>query len=106
MVSGIGTDLHSKIRLDTLLRPSDRAEFEFHLADWLTSREPYTSYPIEPEVDNLRWLKVVCFHGQVQKESLCRKLASDLARHVKSKGGPNFGGNYLEIAATIIEAKR
>lgn len=94
-----------KVALLALLAPARKAEFEFHVADWLGGAERGT--PVKPEAEAWRGSPLVCFYGRDEKDSLCPEL--DPRRFVLAPfgGGHHFGGDYAGIAARILaELKR
>ena len=106
MTSRLPRDLLAQVQLVALLGPSRTADFEFHLTDWLgiTSSEP--SLPVLPEVQKLRGMRILCFSGDEEKDSLCELLGPSLAESIVLKGGHHFGGDYKSIAETILKQAR
>ena len=100
-------EILAKVRLIALLGPGTHADFAFHLTDWLGGASK-TARPVLPEVEQLRKMgvRILCFYGEQETESLCNKLDPNLARVVSIKGAHHFGGNYIKIAETILKEIR
>jgi type IV secretory pathway VirJ component len=56
-----------------------------------------------PEVEKLKGKNILCFYGDDEENSLCKKLDGSLTRVVMLKGGHHFGGDYRTIAETILK---
>jgi len=83
-----------------LLGPSDAAEFEFHIGDWL-GRPSRKALPVMPEINALEGLPLVCVFGTEETDSLCRKLDGGNVTKVETRGGHHFGGDVTTIVAAI-----
>jgi type IV secretory pathway VirJ component len=102
MANRLPSDLQSRVRLIALLGPSHRVRFEFHMTEWLGGNLGPDALPVRPEVDKLQGMRVACFYGAEEKESLCPELAPQLAEPVRITGGHHFGGDYEIIAREIL----
>jgi type IV secretory pathway VirJ component len=106
MANRLSPDLLARTRLVALLGPETNVEFEFHVQDWLSSRDSHTSLPVLPEVEKLRGVPMLCIGGDDESDSLCRKLDPKLATTVILKGGHHFGGDYANLSRIILKAAR
>ena len=97
-------EILAQVRLTALLGPGTHADFAFHLTDWLGGASK-TARPVLPEMEKLRRMgvRMLCFYGEQETESLCNKLDPNLAQVVSMKGAHHFGGNYSKIAETILK---
>ena len=106
MINRLSPDARAMIDEVALLGLESEIDFRYH-ASWIPfvhSHEP--QFPVLPEAEKLRGMRVLCVHGEREKDSLCPALAS-FATVVRMKGGHHFGGRYREIADTILAtAKR
>ncbi len=93
-----------RIALVALLGPAPYASFEFHLSEWLGHRSNQDQYPVKPEIEKLTDLKVLCFYGRDEKDSLCPELDHSAVQLQPMEGGHHFGGNYRKIAEILIKA--
>jgi type IV secretory pathway VirJ component len=100
MINRIPADLQSKIRLVTLLGPSPRVEFEFHLIDW--AHDNSTGLPVKPELDRLT-PNVLCVWGEDDRDSLCNGLVGPHIQVVTLKGAHHFDGGYEKLATIVLE---
>jgi len=104
MASRLPADLRERVALVALLGPALSVEFEFHVADWVSSGASDAALPTAPEVAKLRGLKLICVYGRDESESLCRGLDAALGERVELSGDHHFGGDYAGIARRILAA--
>jgi type IV secretory pathway VirJ component len=104
MANRLPKELLAEIPLIALLAPGTSVSFEFHLSDWLWDQPHASGLPIRPEVEKLRGMKILCFHGSDEKDSLCPELPPGLATVVTLPGGHHFGKSYEAVAARILAA--
>ena len=103
MVNRLPDTTLARIQGIALLGPSDTAEFEFHLTDWLGGHSAKKVYSVLPEVEKLKGMKVLCLYGEEERDSLCRTLDTGLGKIIPLKGGHHFAGGYEAIADTILK---
>jgi type IV secretory pathway VirJ component len=103
MANRLPKALLAEVPLVALLAPGTSVSFEFHLSDWLWTGPQSQGRPILPEVEKLRGMKILCFYGATEKDSLCPQLAPALATAVRLPGGHHFGENYGAIADRILD---
>jgi type IV secretory pathway VirJ component len=102
MVSRLPAETQAKIRMIALLGPGPKAEFEFHVADWM--RNGSGGLPVRPEVDKLGSQHILCLSGEDDRDSLCRELAG--RPHIEVlilKGAHHFDGGYDRLGRMIRE---
>ena len=102
MVARLTPEQRSKIRLLTLLAPSPRVEFEFHVVDWM--HDSKKGLPVGPELAKLTSMKTLCVWGDDDTDSLCRGLALPHVKVVTLHGSHHFDGDYAKLARIILEA--
>jgi len=102
MVARLTPQQQSKIRLLTLLAPSPRVEFEFHVADWM--HDSKKGFAVQPELAKLTSTKTLCVWGDDDPDSLCRGLALPHVKVVTLHGSHHFDGDYAKLARIILEA--
>ena len=102
MVARLTPEQQSKIRLLTLLAPSPRVEFEFHVVDWM--HDSKKGFPVEPELAKLKSTKTLCVWGDDDTDSLCRGLTLPHVKVVTLHGSHHFDGDYAKLARIILEA--
>ena len=90
-----------------LIGPSDHADFEFHLGNWL-GHPSSADYRTRPELEKLRGMnmKIFCFCGEDDSGVICPELDSTLATNVILPGGHRVGGNFSPISKVILESVR
>ncbi len=102
MVHRLPHEILRQVQGVALLGPSDVVDFEFHLTDWIGVSSGKTAYPVLPEVEKLRGMKILCLYGE-EESPLCKSLDANLAKVIFLKGGHHFGGDYEAIAETILK---
>ena len=103
MASRLPEEQYSRVRLVALLSAGEKADFEFHVMDWISSGNSRDSYPILPELARLQGKKVLCFAGEEETGSICKKLDDKLGKSIILPGAHHFNGEYENIALTIIK---
>ncbi len=56
-----------------MLGPSQSADFEFHLGEWVGLTYGDTSRPVLPEVEKMKAIKSLCIYGEEEKDSVCKE---------------------------------
>jgi type IV secretory pathway VirJ component len=95
-------DLRERVRAVALIGPGTHAEFEFHVTDWIPGSHASRGAPILPEALKIEGLRVICFRGTEETESLCPALPPGRAEQVSLSGGHHFGGDYRAIGEAIL----
>lgn len=101
MTSRLTAETRSKVRLLALLSPSPKAEFEFHVMDWMHDSD--RGLPVKPELERFDQ-KTLCVWGEDDHESLCNGLVLPNVKVVTLKGAHHFDGGYDKLARIILEA--
>ena len=101
MASRLSAEILSRVRLVALLGPSPKAQFEFHMSDWL--HDPSGGEPVRPELERMRGTPVLCLWGEEDTDSLCRGLTMPNVRVVTLRGGHHFDGAYENLARIVLE---
>jgi type IV secretory pathway VirJ component len=103
MAGRLPADLRAQIAAIALLGPGRSVSFEFHLSDWLGGESP-GALPVAPELAKMAGMKVLCFYGEEEEESLCRDVPSKetLDKIFPLGGGHHFGGEYEKAVDLIL----
>ena len=104
MLNRLPPDLRARVPVLALLGVSAEAEFQFHLTDWLGSHHQKNALPVLPELERLRGLRILCFYGNQDKDTVCNQLDQGLVTSFPIEGGHRFGGKYGPIAEEILKA--
>jgi type IV secretory pathway VirJ component len=102
MASRLTQEQYSHVSLISLLGPGEKAEFEFHVMDWIGSGSGTDSLPIIPELAKLNGKKLLCFAGEEETDSICNNLDIKLGKKIIMTGAHHFNGQYEDIALTIL----
>ncbi|MGB8933180.1 MAG: AcvB/VirJ family lysyl-phosphatidylglycerol hydrolase, partial [Anaeromyxobacteraceae bacterium] len=93
----------ARVKVLALLGPGRAAEFELHVADFISSGSG--GRPILPDVERLAGTPVLCLYGRDEGESLCPLIRSRPgARLVELDGGHHFGGDYGAVAREVVRS--
>lgn len=101
----LAPDVRATVTTVNLLGLSDRASFEFHVADWIPGAEG-GGRPTVPEIRRMGGAAVLCLYGAEEADSPCPGLAGGTVRAVALGGGHHFAGDYATLAAKILEHAR
>jgi type IV secretory pathway VirJ component len=102
VVNRLPADARAQLKLVTMIVPSLRADFEFHVAEW-AGLDVGESAPTLPEMRKTKGTRTLCLYGVDEKESLC-PLLGPLAKVVGLPGGHHAGGDYDRLANEILTA--
>jgi type IV secretory pathway VirJ component len=106
LTNRLPSDTLNRVKLIALLGLDSSVDLQFHVTDWLGLPNRNPSQPVLPEVEKLKGENILCFYGDDEGDSLCRKLDASLARVVMLKGGHHFGGDYRTITEEILKEIR
>jgi len=94
------------IALAALLGLAERAQFEFHLTNWVDATDG--GLQTRPEIAKLLAPAgnppLLCVYGEKDDESICPDLVAPGIKQVKMPGGHHFGGEYERLAQEILGA--
>jgi Type IV secretory pathway, VirJ component len=101
IVNRLPQDLRNRIVTVTLLGPEPGTSFEVHLMDWLPGVGA-GGMPVQPEIQALGNIPVLCIYGEGEAGALCPQLPSTLATVQRIGGGHHFGRDYTALADRIL----
>ncbi|HEY5492416.1 MAG TPA: alpha/beta fold hydrolase [Gemmatimonadaceae bacterium] len=99
-VNRLPAAMRGTVKAIALIGAEVGANFHFRLRDLLVSNPHPDDVPLMPEIRSLGATSVMCFYGEDEGESLCRKLAPP-AIVVKMSGGHHLDGAYATIGQRI-----
>ena len=105
LVNRLPDDLRSRVQLVALLGAEHTAGFTFHLTDVLTSGAGKNALPVMPEIRRLGAVRLICFHGEEERDTLCPELAPPSVV-VKLPGGHHFDRDYAALGERIYDQLR
>jgi type IV secretory pathway VirJ component len=106
VVNHLPDEIKTKIIVIALLGPGPKADFEFHITDWLGSFDRRGSQPVVPELNKLKGFHILCFYGEEDSDAICNDLDPSLAKAVPIPGGHRFGRKYAAIVQAILGAEK
>lgn len=101
MISRLPEEMRSKIVLITLVSLGHNADFKFHFAEWL-GISSHHEFPVKPEIERLRGMKILCISGDNDHHSLCPELGSDLVTSVVLKGSHHIINHFGIIIHSML----
>lgn len=101
-INQLDADTRAALDRIVLLSVGKKADFEFHVSNWLGGGGD--GLPIAPEVARLPTGKTLCVYGQDDDDALCPGLpANDGVQKVKLPGDHHFNGDYDRLAEVILK---
>lgn len=101
VVTRLPADLRSRVQLVVLMGAAEEAQFEVTYTGWLGHGPK--SYPVLPEIEKLRGMRIVCFYGTDDKDAVAPRIDPGLATIVPVKSGHRFGSHFDGIVQTILQ---
>jgi type IV secretory pathway VirJ component len=95
--------IRDRVTLVVLLAPGRNAQFEFHLSNWVPGAFGSPGDPVLPEARRIADLRMLCFYGERETDSICPGLDGAGVKSIRMKGAHHLGGDYRTIAETILE---
>lgn len=89
-----------RLRMTALLSVGERADYEFHVSNWISSSDD--GLPIAPEMRRLSPKRTLCVYGEEDDDALCPKLPAGTAQLIKLPGDHHFKGDYATLATTVL----
>jgi len=105
MISRLPEEERRKVALVVLIGLGHTVEFEFHVTEWLGASHD-GALPVQPEVEKLRGMQILCFSGEEDKDSLCPELDSSLVTSIVMTGGHHVKSHYAPIIQAILDRVR
>lgn len=97
-------ELLAQVAAVALIGPGTRADFEFHVTDWIPGEHGKRGVPILPEALAIHGVPLLCVRGTEEPVSLCPLLPPGHATQLLLSGGHHFGGDYDAIGKAILDA--
>jgi type IV secretory pathway VirJ component len=91
-----------RVALVAMLGLGRKAQFEFHLADWIVTSDRGT--PIAPELARMPAGIGLCVYGSGEEHSGCLDADPQRVRVVRLPGNHHFDADYDRLAKTILDA--
>jgi type IV secretory pathway VirJ component len=101
MINRLKPETRSKIAEVILISPGHQADFAFHVGSWIGAVGK-NSLQVLPELEKLRGMKILCFYGTDDDDSLGPDLPSGLAKTIPLETGHRVGRGFEPIVKEII----
>lgn len=100
--------VRNHVELLALVGLSTRASFEFHWTDLIRDVRRATDLPVQPELERLRGMRILCVYGEDERDSACRGAERGLVTSVGRDGAAHqiHASDASELAEMIEEALR
>lgn len=103
MVSRMPADVQASVVGLVLLSPAQSVDFQFHISDWISSNNT-SMYQLQPEMEKLARLPVLCIYGNEESDGLCPLLKGKENRQVVGlPGDHHFDGDYAAVVRLALE---
>lgn len=103
MLSRLPDDLRERVALVVLIAPGLKTNFEYHYSD-VFGISGADAIDVQPEVEKLVGMPILCMYGADEKESLCPRLPEGLADLHERPGGHHLDRDYAAMSRRILEA--
>jgi type IV secretory pathway VirJ component len=104
LVNRLPAEVRSSVDVVALIGLESTIDWKYH-PSWIPFYHPHEPQsPVQPEVEKMRGLRMLCIFGSGEKTSLCRTLDPSLIASLQLSGGHHLGGHYAEAAAAILRA--
>lgn len=104
MVSRMPVELQDAVAGMVLLSPSQSVDFQFHISDWIKSGDSTSLYQLQPEMQKLARLPVLCVYGVEDDAGLCPLLkTAEKTKITRLPGDHHYDGDYATVTRLILE---
>jgi type IV secretory pathway VirJ component len=104
LVNRLPPALLAYVRSVALLGPSETAEFEFRLTEWV-GRSASSPYRTVPEMERLN-VPLLCIRGGDEDDSACHIVKGRYITSTAVGAGHHFSGKYEELVDLIVKSSR
>lgn len=87
----------------SLLGFASKADFQIRVTGWLGLPASNQALAVLPETAKVPVAKLQCFYGASEDDTACPDLVKMGATVIRTDGGHHFGGDYDDLAKTILE---
>jgi len=106
MVSRLPEGLRARVALVALIGPGPAANFHFHWIDLASRVVRPDDLPVEPELEKLRGIPMVCIYGRDDHDAICPRLDPTLARSVERDAGHRVVASDAEDVVAQLLGRR
>ena len=96
-------DLKPRIAFVAFLGLGPSVEFELHVPGFLGGGKHEPTLPVRPELEKLRGMRLLCFYGSEDTDTLCKDLDPSLVQCIAVHSGHRIRGNYGPVADALLE---
>jgi type IV secretory pathway VirJ component len=95
-----------QLRLLALIGAATTVQFQPTALGLLNLRLSGSVLPLMPDLEKLQGLRILCFYGTDEHDTLCSSMDPRLAECVELQGGHHFGGDFEVIGRRIAAELR
>jgi type IV secretory pathway VirJ component len=92
MADDLPDSLRRHVSEIALLGAANHASFTFHLSDLVMDRHRKSDLATLPAIEALTGVRVLCFYGTRETDTVCPELRRSVATIIAMPGGHHFGG--------------
>jgi type IV secretory pathway VirJ component len=100
-ISRLPPEQRERLALLVLLGPSHHASFQFHFSGWLGAQTT-SAYQVLPELRKLAGMRMLCFYGRGEDDTIGPEFAPDLGTVVVLDGGHRIGKDFGPVVREIL----
>ncbi len=97
-------DLSKLVAAVVMIAPSAETSFEFHLTDWVASGYSGKTYQVQPELDRLPAVKILCAYAEKDPDCICAKQDATKITPIHRDGDHHFDGDYTGLGEAIWQS--
>jgi type IV secretory pathway VirJ component len=100
-LSRLPPELRERVSLLVLLGPSHHASFQFHFSGWLGAQAT-GDYLVLPELRKLAGMRMLCFYGKGEEDTIGPEFTPDMGKVVVLEGGHRIGKDFGPVVQEIL----
>jgi type IV secretory pathway VirJ component len=101
VIGRLPPERRKQLRLLALIGAATTVQFQPTALGLLDLRLSGTVLPLMPDLQRLRGLRILCFYGSDERDTICSSMDPGLAECLELQGGHHFGGDFEGIGRRI-----
>jgi type IV secretory pathway VirJ component len=85
--------------------PKSDGDFEFHVSDWLGAGSDKDGLPVQPELEKLAGMNLLCFYGEDDADAVetVQRARAGPRQAVSTERRHHFEDSYDKVAGLVLE---